>query len=139
MDHDKQQLHPSKPSSSSSSSPSPGRGGGTLTKREDEEEVAPLHGSELVHKAKAATYPTFFGKHRMTAAISHLQNQINFIQEELNELETLDGSSIVCKELVSSVETTPDPLLPMSKGPLDASWDRWFRGSHNSRNNKRWI
>ncbi|KAH7524286.1 hypothetical protein FEM48_Zijuj06G0103400 [Ziziphus jujuba var. spinosa] len=130
--HDQNQ---SKPSSSSSSS-SPGSGGGT--KREDEEVPLPLQ-SEDKAKAAAATYPTFFGKHRMTAAISHLQNQINIIQDELNQLETLGVSSIVCKELVSSVGNVPDPLLPMTKGPLDVGWDRWFRGSHNSRNNKRWI
>ncbi|KDP32845.1 hypothetical protein JCGZ_12137 [Jatropha curcas] len=79
----------------------------------------------------------FLGKHRMAAAISHLQNQIIFLQEELDQLETLGESSIVCKELISSVESIPDPLLPLSRGTTDISWDRWFRGGQNVR--KRWI
>ncbi|KAK3224018.1 hypothetical protein Dsin_011043 [Dipteronia sinensis] len=83
--------------------------------------------------------PSFMGKHRLAAAISHLHNQINLIQEELNELETLGESSLVCNELISSVESLPDPLLPMTKGPVDDSWDRWFRGAHNCRTHIRWI
>ncbi|KAJ6920071.1 hypothetical protein NC651_013863 [Populus alba x Populus x berolinensis] len=54
----------------------------------------------------------FLSKHRMVAAITQLQNQINFIQEELDQLDTLGESSIVCEELLSSVESIPDPLLP---------------------------
>ncbi|XP_015575392.1 guanine nucleotide-binding protein subunit gamma 2 isoform X2 [Ricinus communis] len=56
----------------------------------------------------------FIGKHRMAAAVSHLQNQISLLQEELDQLETLGESSIVCKELISSVESIPDPLLPLT-------------------------
>ncbi|THG06502.1 hypothetical protein TEA_017666 [Camellia sinensis var. sinensis] len=36
---------------------------------------------------KAET-PNFIGKHRMAAALAHLQHQIQIIQEELEELET---------------------------------------------------
>ncbi|KAI5656698.1 hypothetical protein M9H77_25491 [Catharanthus roseus] len=81
----------------------------------------------------------FMGKHRMTAAISYLEQQIQIIQEELDQLETLGQSSTVCKELVTSVESAPDPLLPVTKGPLEVSWDRWFQGGHGSRNRRRWI
>ncbi|KAF5456621.1 hypothetical protein F2P56_026086 [Juglans regia] len=100
----------------------------------------PLHDAE--GNAKAGPYSTFLGKHRMVAAISNLDNQINMIQNELEELETLGKSSIVCKELISSLDTVRDPLLPSSMGPADVSWDRWFRGArgaHNSRNHKLWI
>uniref|UniRef100_A0A6M2F5B5 G protein gamma domain-containing protein n=1 Tax=Populus davidiana TaxID=266767 RepID=A0A6M2F5B5_9ROSI len=79
----------------------------------------------------------FLSKHRMVAAITQLQNQINFIQEELDQLDTLGESSIVCEELLSSVESIPDPLLPSTQGPVNASWDRWFKGNQNSR--RRWI
>lgn len=93
-----------------------------------------------VGQAGAASFPTFFGKHRLQAAISQLNNQINIIQEELEELETTGESSKVCKNVISSVESIADPLLPLTKGSVDASWDRWFGGgSHNSRNHKRWI
>uniref|UniRef100_A0A2C9WHM1 Uncharacterized protein n=1 Tax=Manihot esculenta TaxID=3983 RepID=A0A2C9WHM1_MANES len=37
------------------------------------------------------------GEHRMITAIPNLQNEINFLQEELNQLEQLAESSIVCK------------------------------------------
>ncbi|KAI9166072.1 hypothetical protein LWI28_025813 [Acer negundo] len=89
--------------------------------------------------SRAEGPPSFMGKHRLAAAISHLHNQINLIQEELNELETLGESSLVCNELISSVESIPDPLLPMTKGPVDDSWERWFRGAHNFRTHIRWI
>ncbi|KAA8528197.1 hypothetical protein F0562_035552 [Nyssa sinensis] len=87
---------------------------------------------------KAAT-PNFIGKHRMSAAISHLHQQIQIIQEELDQLETLGESSIVCKELISSVESVPDALLPVTKGPEGVGWDRWFQGAHGTRSRKRWI
>ncbi|WCJ44376.1 Guanine nucleotide-binding protein subunit gamma 2 [Euphorbia peplus] len=103
----------------------------------------PSAGSE--EREDSASLPTsqppnnaLFGKHRLAAAISHLQNEINFLQEELEQLETLGESSLVCKELISSVESIPDPLLPWCRGGAsNSSWDRWFRGASNSR--KRWI
>ncbi|XP_031283346.1 guanine nucleotide-binding protein subunit gamma 2-like isoform X1 [Pistacia vera] len=82
---------------------------------------------------------SFLGKHRMEVVISHLHNRMNLIKEELDELETIGGSSIVCNELISSVESVADPLLPVTIGPAEVSWDRWFRGARNSRNHKRWI
>ncbi|KAG8633145.1 hypothetical protein MANES_18G079300v8 [Manihot esculenta] len=59
----------------------------------------------------------FLGKHRMAAAISDLQSQINFLQEELDQLEELGEASIVCRE---------------TKGSTNISWDRWFTGAPNS-------
>ncbi|CAN0893429.1 Guanine nucleotide-binding protein subunit gamma 2 [Linum grandiflorum] len=80
----------------------------------------------------------YFGKHRMAASLSILQLQIQSTQEELDQLESMGGSSAVCTELLTSVESTPDPLLPWSRGPPNESWERWFRGAHyNSR--RRWI
>nr|GLL30514.1 guanine nucleotide-binding protein subunit gamma 2-like [Ipomoea trifida] len=81
----------------------------------------------------------FMGKHRMAAAVASLDHQIQLIQEELQRLETLGESSIVCKELVSSVESAPDALLPVTKGPKEVGWDRWFQGANGSRRQKRWI
>ncbi|XP_050366874.1 guanine nucleotide-binding protein subunit gamma 2-like [Argentina anserina] len=113
----------------SSSPSSPGRSGGG-ERREDAAAAAVPAGPPC---------PTFVGKHRMAAAISHLHTQINIIQEELNELETVSESSIVCKEFVASIESISDPLLPWSKGAPEVGWDRWFRGAHNTRSNNRWI
>ncbi|PKI54213.1 hypothetical protein CRG98_025393 [Punica granatum] len=82
---------------------------------------------------------SFVGRHRLAASITHLHNQIKALQEELEQLETIGESSIVCRELIPSVESNPDPLLPVTRGPADAGWDRWFRGDNTSRKHKRWI
>ncbi|XP_034683029.1 guanine nucleotide-binding protein subunit gamma 2-like [Vitis riparia] len=123
---------PSLPSSSSSppspppSSPPRGRGGG--------------EGGGGKRRAAASSPPiNFLGRHRMAAAISQLHHQIDVIKEELEQLDTLGESSIACRELFSSVESIPDPLLPTTQGPVDMSWERWFRGAHESKSHKRWI
>ncbi|XP_050213137.1 guanine nucleotide-binding protein subunit gamma 1-like [Mercurialis annua] len=106
----------------------------------------PMDDHRRQHQSPPSTTPPLFpktdhngfvGRHRLAASISHLHNQINFLQEELDQLDTLGESSIVCKELISNAESVPDPLLPLSKGPIDVNWDRWFRGANNNR--KRWI
>lgn len=79
------------------------------------------------------------GKHRLAAAIAALNHQINIIQEELDQLDSFGEASLVCKELVSSVELIPDALLPVTRGPINVHLDRWFHGANDSRRNKRWI
>ncbi|XP_074270369.1 guanine nucleotide-binding protein subunit gamma 2-like isoform X1 [Silene latifolia] len=81
----------------------------------------------------------FIGRHRLQAALSHLDQQINIFQEELNELDSVGGPSTVCNELITGVESTPDPLLPETRGPVDVSWERWFGGGNTSRTHRRWI
>ncbi|KAJ0431878.1 putative G-protein gamma [Helianthus annuus] len=83
----------------------------------------------------------FIGKHRLAAIISQQTQQIQVIQEELDQLETLGESSLVCQQLVSSVESSTDALLPVTRGPADGGWDRWFQRANqsSSRNRKRWI
>ncbi|XP_076943095.1 guanine nucleotide-binding protein subunit gamma 2-like [Bidens hawaiensis] len=83
----------------------------------------------------------FIGKHRLAAIISQQNQQIQVIQEELDQLETLGESSLVCQQLVSSVESSTDALLPVTRGPADGGWDRWFQRANqsSSRNRKRWI
>uniref|UniRef100_A0A166FPH6 G protein gamma domain-containing protein n=1 Tax=Daucus carota subsp. sativus TaxID=79200 RepID=A0A166FPH6_DAUCS len=66
------------------------------------------------NRAALQSLPNFVGKHRMTAAIALLNQQIQFLQEEIDQLETLGGSSVVCKELVASVESVSDALLPVT-------------------------
>ncbi|KAJ4844656.1 hypothetical protein Tsubulata_029342 [Turnera subulata] len=111
---------------------SAGGGGGESRRDREEQRVA---STTLVLNNTAEP---LMGKHRMAAAIALLQNQINFIQEELDQLDSLGESSLVCKELLSSVGSIPDPLLPTTKGPADVGWDRWFRGTHNN-SRRRWL
>ncbi|KAI7757814.1 hypothetical protein M8C21_029190, partial [Ambrosia artemisiifolia] len=50
------------------------------------------------------------------------------MQEELDPLEKMGATSVVCKEIPSYMETRPDPLLPTTNGPTNPSWDQWFKG-----------
>ncbi|KAL5071379.1 hypothetical protein RYX36_022266 [Vicia faba] len=108
---------------------------------EKKEKVLPPHHQHPFTQVGTVSFPGFYGKHRLQASISNLNNQINILQEELEQLETVGESSIICKEVISSVESNPDPLLPWIQSSVDAGtgWDRWFGGAHNSRNHKRWI
>ncbi|KAL8101755.1 guanine nucleotide-binding protein subunit gamma 2-like isoform X2 [Apium graveolens] len=90
-------------------------------------------------RTPAQSLPNFVGKHRMTAAISLLNQQIQFLQEEIDQLDTFGGSSIVCKELIASVESNSDALLPVTKGPTEVAWERWFQRARSSKNLKKWI
>ncbi|XP_027333432.1 guanine nucleotide-binding protein subunit gamma 2-like [Abrus precatorius] len=96
-------------------------------------------GHDPIAQAGTGSFPGFIGKHRLQAAITHLNNQITILQEELEKLDSIGESSILCKDVISSVESIPDPLLPHTKGSVDAGWDRWFGGAHHSKNHKRWI
>ncbi|XP_038897196.1 guanine nucleotide-binding protein subunit gamma 2-like [Benincasa hispida] len=118
------------------SSPPPPPGAGRRESAKDEEEVNPETKSKSAVRCKNNT---FFGRHRISAAITRLQNEINIINEELQQLENIGESSTVCAGFISSVESIPDPLLPETIGPADANWDQWFRGAHGSRNHRRWI
>ncbi|KAA3471186.1 guanine nucleotide-binding protein subunit gamma 1 [Gossypium australe] len=55
-----------------------------------------------------------------------------FIDTEMEELEKTDNVSTLCKELLLSMETRPDPLLPLTNGPINPSWDVWFEGPQTS-------
>ncbi|WCJ21610.1 Guanine nucleotide-binding protein subunit gamma 1 [Euphorbia peplus] len=66
------------------------------------------------------------GKHRILAQLKRLDQEINFSQEELEELEKTDNVSTVCEELLRNIETMPDPLLSETTGPMNPSWERWF-------------
>ncbi|KAL8063797.1 hypothetical protein ABFX02_01G050000 [Erythranthe guttata] len=92
---------------------------------------------ESVNRTPAGAGP--MGKHRMVAAISFLNQQIQLIQDELDELDSTGGVSTICQEFVSNIDSVPDALLPVSRGPADVGWDRWFQGAQSSRNRRRWI
>ncbi|KEH42813.1 guanine nucleotide-binding protein subunit gamma 2 [Medicago truncatula] len=52
------------------------------------------------------------GKHRIHAELKRLEQETRYLEEELEKLERMDKASTSCKELLSSVQTRPDPLLP---------------------------
>ncbi|KAJ0035046.1 hypothetical protein Pint_24717 [Pistacia integerrima] len=61
------------------------------------------------------------------------------MQEELEELDRMEKASMACKEMLSNVEARPDPLLPVTTGPLNPLWDRWFEGPQESKGCRCWI
>lgn len=79
------------------------------------------------------------GKHRILAELKRLEQEARFLEEELEQLEKTEKASAACKELLSNVETRPDPLLPVTSGPLNPSWDRWFEGPQDPKGCRCWI
>ncbi|KAF7077997.1 hypothetical protein CFC21_082477 [Triticum aestivum] len=80
----------------------------------------------------------YVGKHRLSAAIQRLDQELQSLQDELNELETMEPASAACREVITSTEGKPDPLLPITSSPENSSWDRWFQRVRSSRSNKWW-
>ncbi|PKA54855.1 Guanine nucleotide-binding protein subunit gamma 1 [Apostasia shenzhenica] len=94
------------------------------------EEPAENGGDRLPERAAAAPAPKlgdFLGRHRLSAAIGRLQLEIQSLMSELEELDTMEPSSAVCQEVLSSMEGIPDALLPITKGPENSTWERWFQ------------
>ncbi|CAN8280591.1 unnamed protein product [Cochlearia groenlandica] len=68
------------------------------------------------------------GKHRILAELGRAQEEVLFLEKEVEELEHTDTIETVCDELISVIEKAPDPLLPLTSGPFNLQWDRWFEG-----------
>ncbi|CAA0814185.1 Guanine nucleotide-binding protein subunit gamma 2 [Striga hermonthica] len=79
------------------------------------------------------------GKHRISAELKRLEQETRFLEEELEELEKMDKASAACKEMVTNVETRPDPLVPVTIGPPNPLWDRWFERPKDSSGCRCWI
>ncbi|CAL5392714.1 unnamed protein product [Camellia sinensis] len=79
------------------------------------------------------------GKHRISAELKRLEQEIRSLEEELEQLEKIEKASAACKEMLIIVDTKPDPLLPVTTGPTNPSWDRWFEGPQDSEGCRCWI
>uniref|UniRef100_A0A1D1ZG12 Exodeoxyribonuclease 7 small subunit n=1 Tax=Anthurium amnicola TaxID=1678845 RepID=A0A1D1ZG12_9ARAE len=79
------------------------------------------------------------GKHRIVAELKRLEQETRFLEEELEEIERTDRVSAACQELLQNVENKPDPLLPVTNGPLNPSWERWFEGSPDPQGCRCWV
>ncbi|GLT42414.1 hypothetical protein SLA2020_164150 [Shorea laevis] len=66
------------------------------------------------------------GKHRVLAELNRVEQESEFLEREMEELERTDNVSTVCEELLRDIESRPDPLLPLTNGAMNPSWDRWF-------------
>ncbi|KAB2605403.1 guanine nucleotide-binding protein subunit gamma 1-like [Pyrus ussuriensis x Pyrus communis] len=79
------------------------------------------------------------GRHRILAELSRLEQELKFLQDELGELERTENVSTICSGLLPYVEDRPDPLLPLTNGPVNLVWDRWFEGPQDSQSCSCWI
>ncbi|CAH1427152.1 unnamed protein product [Lactuca virosa] len=84
-------------------------------------------GSEVVRSMAADTR----GKHRISAALKRLEQEADSLEEELEQLENMETVSGVCNTIFNDVESRPDPLLPITNGPTNPLWDRWFEGPND--------
>ncbi|KAA3474970.1 ammonium transporter 3 member 3-like [Gossypium australe] len=73
------------------------------------------------------------GKHRILAELKRVEQESKFLEEEMEELERTDNVSTLSEELLLIMETRPDPLLPLTNGPINPSWDRWFEGPRDAK------
>nr|GMD81714.1 guanine nucleotide-binding protein subunit gamma 2-like [Ipomoea batatas] len=79
------------------------------------------------------------GKHRISAELKQLEQEARFLEEELEQVDRMEKASAACKEMLSNVETRPDPLLPETTGPTNPLWDRWFEGPADASGCRCWI
>ncbi|KAI3459438.1 hypothetical protein Pfo_016101 [Paulownia fortunei] len=79
------------------------------------------------------------GKHRISAELKRLEQETRFLEEELEQLEKMEKASAACKEMLINIQTRPDPLLPLTNGPINPIWDRWFEGPQDSSGCRCWI
>ncbi|BBH10254.1 Ggamma-subunit 1 [Prunus dulcis] len=63
---------------------------------------------------------------------STILRDFSAVLEELGELERTENVSTICSELLPYAEGTADPLLPVTNGPVNLLWDRWFEGPQDS-------
>ncbi|KAJ7564488.1 hypothetical protein O6H91_02G033000 [Diphasiastrum complanatum] len=67
------------------------------------------------------------GRHRLRSELNRLNQEIQLLKEELKAMENLPPASRTSRELIEFIETCADPLLPITRGPIMAEWDKWFR------------
>lgn len=79
------------------------------------------------------------GRHRILAEFKRLEQEARFLEGELEELEKTERVSAALQELLQKVEKRPDPLLPITNGPTNPYWDRWFEGPQDMQGCKCWI
>ncbi|KAJ0053335.1 hypothetical protein Pint_03230 [Pistacia integerrima] len=72
------------------------------------------------------------GRHRILAELKRVEQESKFLEEELEELDKSENVSTTCEELLLFIETGPDPLLPVTTGPINPIWDRWFEGPQDA-------
>ncbi|XP_062144897.1 guanine nucleotide-binding protein subunit gamma 2-like [Alnus glutinosa] len=94
---------------------------------------------ELAVSSVAAEGPDTRGKHRILAQLKRVEQESRFLEEELEELQKTENVSTSCEELLRNIEILPDPLLPLTNGPVNPLWNQWFEGPQDSQDCSCWI
>ncbi|KAK3149931.1 hypothetical protein QOZ80_3AG0224970 [Eleusine coracana subsp. coracana] len=79
------------------------------------------------------------GRHRIQAELKKLEQEARFLEEELEEFEKTDKVSSALQQFLATIESKADPLLPVTTGPANQSWDRWFEGPQELRRCTCWF
>ncbi|KAK9140162.1 hypothetical protein Scep_009843 [Stephania cephalantha] len=87
------------------------------------------------------------GKHRILAELKRLEQETRSLEDELEELERTENVSAACQDdlcfvscrLLLQIDSRPDPLVPVTTGPSNPYWDRWFEGPQDSQGCRCWI
>lgn len=95
--------------------------------------------SPRTERVQSLSAPDTRGKHRIQAELKRLEQEARFLEEELEQLEKMEKASAASKEMLSNVESRPDPLLSVTTGPINPFWDRWFEGPQDSKGCRCWI
>lgn len=95
--------------------------------------------AEMADEQRAPASADTRGRHRIVAELKRLEQETQFLEEELEELEKTETVSTALQELLRKVESIPDPLLPLTNGPTDPHWDRWFEGPQDMQGCRCWI
>ncbi|XP_041018884.1 guanine nucleotide-binding protein subunit gamma 2-like [Juglans microcarpa x Juglans regia] len=72
------------------------------------------------------------GNHRIVAQLKRVEQECRFLEEELEEFQRTENVSTLCEELLRNIDMIPDPLLPLTNGPINPLWDQWFEGPQDS-------
>ncbi|XP_015876532.1 guanine nucleotide-binding protein subunit gamma 2 [Ziziphus jujuba] len=95
--------------------------------------------SPITHRLQSLSAADTRGKHRIQAELKRLEQEARCLEEEIEQLEKMARASAACKEMLSYIENKPDPLLPVTKDPINPLWDRWFEGPQESKGCRCWI
>ncbi|KAE8679628.1 Guanine nucleotide-binding protein subunit gamma 1 [Hibiscus syriacus] len=91
------------------------------------------------HQAFGSAAADTRGKHRILAELKRVQQESKFLEEEVEELDRTDNVSTLCEDMLLRTVNRPDPLLPLTNGPINPSWDRWFEGPQDLPGCRCWM
>lgn len=72
------------------------------------------------------------GINHKLAELNRLDQQIKDFEEELKKLDSTDTASAVCREVLVTIDSRPDALLPTTGGQENTACKQWFEKTTES-------